>query len=174
MDPLVQRREWVGLKLFLYISSKSVLHFLPFMESLFARFGILVQISLPRVLDSPTAKMFSLWLFISSSKMDLEPPVEYCGICWLKGDVFSHFNFLGSWVDDVNTLCWSLPGSVCSSSHHESDPVKEKESGVSVLHFCLCCFTMQIELTRTFTSPTLVKIHSTKWFLSRESGRIAF
>lgn len=49
------------------------------------------------------------------------------------GDVFSHLNFLGSWVDDVNTLCWCLPGSVCSSSHQEPDPVKEKESGVSEL-----------------------------------------
>lgn len=43
-----------------YISSKSVLRFLPFMESLFAGFGVLAQISLPRILDSLTAKTISL------------------------------------------------------------------------------------------------------------------
>lgn len=126
-----------------HISSKSVLRFLLFMESLFARFGILAQVSLPRILDSLTAKTISLWLFISSSKRDLEPTVEYCGTCWVMGDIFSHYNFLGSWVDDVNTLCWSLPGSECSSSRHDSDPVNEKKSGASELFFASACAVSQ-------------------------------
>lgn len=80
-------------------------HFLPCMQRLDAGFGILTQISLPYVLGSLRAKTVSILLFISSSKMDPELPVEYCGIYWLKGDILSHLNFLWSLVD-VNTLCW--------------------------------------------------------------------
>lgn len=56
-----------------------MLCFLPFMESLYARFGILAQISLPHILDSLTAKMISILHFLKQN--DSWSPVEYCGVC---------------------------------------------------------------------------------------------
>lgn len=64
---------------------------------------ILAQISIPYGLGTLRANVFSILLLVFSTKMRLKSPGKYCRMYWLRGYIFSNFNFFRSSVD-INIL----------------------------------------------------------------------
>jgi hypothetical protein len=118
---------------------------------------------------------FTLHFLKQNGSWVAELPAEYCGIYWLKEDIFSHLSFLWNLVD-VNTLCWVCQ-TLCTLVLVKVRPSQgRKEWGLVNYSLFLpvlshdgntACLNLYIHSSHE-------DIHGIKYRLSRKSGRITF